>query len=352
MPSLLGFGPALVESDDVRMPVGSEQLASVKAAIPALQPARAALIMDPGSGRVMLQRNSQDRLPTASLAKIMTAVVVLERADPEEQVPVTRDDFVEGSAMGLRPGDTLTVEQLLWGMLLPSGNDAAAALARHVGGGSVGAFVEMMNEKARALGLTDTNFTNPHGLDSPAQYTTALDVARLTRHALGFPLFRQIVGTREYTVRANRTFALESTNPLLQPSSGVQGVTGVKTGTTDRGGASLVASAERDGRRLLVVVLGASDRAAAASFLLEYAFDNFVWVPASLPMLTAGAGPELAFPGSSSLMLPHWQRFYVNASVEVGPLGLQQTLPGPAALATFYLAGEEVERFPLYVRRR
>ncbi|MBO6010873.1 MAG: D-alanyl-D-alanine carboxypeptidase [Oscillospiraceae bacterium] len=198
---------------------------------------------------MLYEKNADEKRLIASLTKIMTALVVLERTDPEETVCVRPEwTDVEGSKMGLVPGETLTVGDLLKGVLLSSGNDAALALAEHCAG-SAGAFAEMMNEQAAELGLDSTRFENPHGLDGPEQYSTARDLAALAAAAMSNADFAAIVGMRSASA-AGRT--LVNHNKLLDM---LEGCVGVKTGYTDAAGRTLVSCVEREGMRLICVTL-------------------------------------------------------------------------------------------------
>lgn len=343
-PLFLGFGPpSLVESDDVRLPLGGQQLGRLAAGRPPTQIGQASLIMDLPSGAVAFQRNARTRLAPASLTKVMTAMVALERGKLDQEVRILSEDQVDGSAMGLRPGDKITVEQLLWGMLVASGNDAAQALARSVGGGSVERFVEWMNEKARALGMRDSHFSNPHGLDAEGHYSSAYDMAQLSRYALRHPLFARMVASKEQRVEASRTFLLRSTNQFLTLHTLSKGVNGVKTGFTERAGDCLIASVQRDGRQVLVVVMGALDRAASASALIEYAYSQFTWVSPP-PLLVSRLGPGA---GGATVMVPVWDVPYVNVALR-GASGTVLPFTSPAGLLSFTVGGRDRERAPLY----
>ncbi len=238
--------------------------------------AASALALDLDSGHVLYRRNDTAPRPPASLVKMMTAAVALDHLAPDTLITVPAGApsvgaEIGGTAMGLVPGEALSLRDLLWGMLLPSGNDAAYTIAQAVSG-SQDAFAALMNAKAAALGLTGTHFVQAYGLDAAGEYSTARDLAALARYDLAhYPLFRQIVGTADHTIGVGRThpaFALHNRNELL----GVYpGAFGVKTGTTPAAGQNLVAAVQRDGRRVLVVVLGATDRYADATALLNYA---------------------------------------------------------------------------------
>lgn len=344
----LGFGPpSLTESDDAGMAIRRTQLTGLLAMRPPTSTAQAVLVMDMETGRPVLERNARTQFAPASITKMMTAVVVLEHADLGATVTVQPDDLEEGSTMGLRAGDVVTVEDLLWGLLLPSGNDAAETLARFVGGGSVQTFVGMMNDKAAALGLTGTHFANPHGLDDDGHYSTALDLATLGRYAMQKPLFARIVSTRDYTVTAGRRFELHNTNQLLYLTADVPGVNGIKTGFTDNAGDSLVASVEREGRKVIVVVLGSTNRTAAAAGLVRFAYSAFAWVP----LTPAGVALGLPTPPPAALtMVPAWQERYVKYYVERLGSRLVSSSPqlSPAAVLHCYVGSQEVARQALY----
>lgn len=239
--------------------------------------ARAAVAMDRASGRILYRLDAARRLRPASTIKLMTALVALSRRKPDARIIVPDDVYtvtadVGGSAMGLAPGEVLSLRDLLYGMLLPSGNDAAYTIAQNIGGSQRG-FVALMNAEGSRLGLRDTHFTNASGLDEVGERTSARDLAVLARYVLHRePLVARIVRTGAYTIPASAShpaFGLGTRNELLGVYAGADGV---KTGTTGEAGQNLVASATRGQRRVLVVVLGATDRYADATALLDYAF--------------------------------------------------------------------------------
>ena len=207
--------------------------------------AASAILMDADSGEVLYEKDAARRMRIASTTKIMTALVVLEHARLTDTITVTGDHMVEGSSMYLKPGEVVTVEELLYGLMLCSGNDAA--LADCCGG--LETFVAAMNDKAAALGMTDTSFANPNGLDDENHYSTARDMAVLAAYAAQDPTFRRICSTRTATV-GGRT--MTNHNKLL---SQVEGCIGMKTGYTRAAGRTLVSCAEREGRRLVAVTL-------------------------------------------------------------------------------------------------
>jgi len=313
----LGFAPpSVTESDDARTPISGHQLHLLLEGAPPEFNGGSALIMDMATGKVVFALNAHVRIAPASTTKIMTAIVALEKGDLARKITIKKDHLQEGSFMGLSPGDVLTLEDLLWGLLLPSGNDAAMAIADGVGG-SVDAFVQMMNQKATELGLKDTHFVNPHGLDEDDQYSSAYDLAVTSCYAMRNPLFAKMVGTRVYTVNASRVFLLENANQLLHPVRGVPGVDGIKTGYTEKAGDSLVSSVTRQGRRVIVVAMGTPSRDQASIPLIEYAFRAFTWVPLQPPYVTPkqDSSASVSIVARRDEMLALWQVPYVSITV-------------------------------------
>ncbi|MGC8839761.1 MAG: D-alanyl-D-alanine carboxypeptidase family protein, partial [Anaerolineae bacterium] len=264
----LAFGPpSLTERDAGGMrlaPAQVEVLLALEA--PPTPLAEAALLGDESTGEVLWEKNAHQRRAVASTTKIMTALLTLERADLDGEVVVSpAASYTGGNMVGLAPGERLSVRDLLYGLLLNSGNDAATALAEHVAG-SAEAFVDLMNARAQALGMADTHFVNPHGLDAEGHYSSAYDLWLLTREAMKNPVFRDIVATPVQTL-GPRTYV--NLNLLL---TAYPGADGVKTGTSDWAGECLVASATRRGHRLIAVVLHSPDRYGDARALLDWGF--------------------------------------------------------------------------------
>jgi len=233
-------------------------------------------MLSTADGRELWSRDPQSDRAMASTTKIMTAVVVLENADLDEVVTVGKPASTVGeSAMGLRAGEKITVRELLEGLLIQSGNDAAMALAIHVGG-SVDGFVDKMNAKAAALDLAHTRYRNPHGLDVPGHHTSAEDLTALARYAMRIPEFRRIVGTyKTRVVTAKYTHQLTNHNLMLKQ---YPGASGVKTGWTDEAGYCIVVSAKRGDIELVGTVLGAASEAGRfgqATRLLDWGFTHY-----------------------------------------------------------------------------
>lgn len=208
-------------------------------------------------------------------------------------------------------------------------------------------FVQQMNQKAQQLRLENTHFLNPHGLDDPNHYSSAYDLAHVSRYAMGLPLFTRMVSTTEYTVRANRTYTIHNTNQLLFLTQSVPGVNGVKTGFTDNAGDSLVASVDRGGRQVLVVVMGTPDRSGTAIALINFAYAYFAWVPvkAALPLPTVIRG---ALEPIGSVMVPLWQRPYFRIALEVVRTSSGNPWGAPPGFLVAYLASQELGRLPLF----
>lgn len=231
--------------------------------------AESAVVYHADSGRVLWEKNAHSRHLIASTTKIMTALVALEQCRLEETVTVTKQMAdVEGSSMYLQVGEDYTIRELLYGLMLASGNDAATAIALYIASDEA-AFAELMNEKAAALGLGDTNFENPHGLDGENHYSTAYDMARLAAYAMENPVFAEIVGTRHITIKG---IPYVNHNKLLWQCEGVDGL---KTGYTMAAGRTLVSSCQRQGQRLICVTLSAPDDWNDHKQLYDWAYGQF-----------------------------------------------------------------------------
>ena len=234
--------------------------------------ARAAALYEPETGTFLFEKNSSNRLPMASTTKIMTALVALENTSLDVLVAVDDSAIgVEGSSAYLRQGDVLSMEELLYALMLSSANDAAVAIACHVGG-SIEGFATLMNDKARSLGLTDTHFENPHGLDSDEHYTTARDLALIAAEALRSDILREISSTyKKSFITEERSRTYINHNKLLRL---YDGAIGLKTGYTKRCGRCLVGAAERDGLRFITVTLDAPSDWSDHTLMLDYGYDT------------------------------------------------------------------------------
>ncbi|MGE5554167.1 MAG: D-alanyl-D-alanine carboxypeptidase family protein [Betaproteobacteria bacterium] len=254
--------------------------------------ARAAILMEAETGTVLFAKNEHERRGPASTTKILTAILALERGDLREQVTIgRRPALAGGSSIGLRPGQVLTLRQLLYGLMMESGNDAAVAIAEHLAG-SEERFVQQMNLRAQQLGCWNSVFADPHGLSRTweGHYTTAFDLALLARRGLAIPEFAAVVRSRVKVVGEGDlpTWHFRNTNRLLWSFGGADGV---KTGTTSEAGYCLVASANREGFRLIAVVLNSADRWRDAAELLEYGYREFQPVLLAVPGQPVGEMP-------------------------------------------------------------
>ncbi len=231
--------------------------------------ARRAYVLDAVSGRVLFERDPDEQSLIASTTKIMTALVVCEQCNVLDRMRIPKEAVgIEGSSMYLKEGEVLTIQELLYGLMLSSGNDAAVALAIYCGG-TVEGFAELMNDKARNLGLTGTHFENPNGLDSPGHYSTARDLAKLAVYAMENPVFYKTVSAR--SVKIGERY-LTNHNKLLWR---LEGADGVKTGFTKAAGRILVSSATRNGRRLIAVTIDDPNDWQDHTALLEEGFTRY-----------------------------------------------------------------------------
>lgn len=231
-----------------------------------------AVLVTPNMDRPLFSKNSATRHPPASITKVLTAILVVESGRLDEEVTISqRATAAGGSALYARPGEKYTMRDLLYAALLISANDACAAIAEHLGG-SIEGFAQMMNERARELGLKNSQFKNPHGMPESGHYSTAEDLAKLGLHASKLPLFMEISGTTRYTLQNGST--LVNQNKLLATYDGV--VAG-KTGYTDEAGQCLLTIAEREGMTLVSVVLGSQGQNlwSDTRTLLDHGFANF-----------------------------------------------------------------------------
>ena len=289
-------------------------------------PPRAGILVNLDSGRVLWDRNPTERLPIASLTKMMTALLVSERTAPHEHALITHAvvDF-RGSGMGILPlGKKVGVRALLAGLLLPSGNDAAIALAQRVSG-SVSAFVSLMNRHAAQLGLGCTHYTSPSGYYDAHNYSCAVDLAALARADLAQPRIAALTGSSTaivpFPIHGGRLY-LNNNNPLV--NLGYPGITGLKTGFTDAAGLCLVETATRHGVRLAVVMLNSPNAAAQAAELLDRGFQGIYHQPAvpgpTIPVVTTA--PAQSAPAQS------------GTTAQSGTSATHTPTTGPAAAAT------------------
>lgn len=341
--------------------------------------AQSAYVFDATSGRVLVELNSDERRPPASTVKIVTAMVVLDHADLATEIVFLAEDAAseEESAMNIIPGDTLTVEQLLVGLLLPSGNDAARTLARHVGtllldgaeGDPIARFVEAMNAKVAEAGLSDTRFTSPDGLSDDGQYSTAYDLARLGAMAMEYEMIEETVSQASAVITSvgqpSQTYELTNTNLLLETGEtelATEGVVGLKSGSTERAGACLVlAKRQRGGNLVIAVVLGselAYDEAGFVSVdgrwddmsaILGSINDEFAWLNPDSMRDVPGLRDELSawqvrLEDDSSIVVASELASDVRYRLELAPTG---STADSAGRVLFFAGPEMIDERPL-----
>ena len=265
-----------VDDDDIDYIWLQEEITAAKETDEPKVYSKAAVVFDRGSKTILYGKNENEKLAMASTTKIMTAILLVENRDLSEEVEVVKEAAsVGGSSLELKTGDKITFENLLYGLMLCSGNDAAAQIAISIAG-SIEEFADLMNAKAESLGLENTHFITPHGLDEEGHYTTAYELALIADYALKLPKIAEVVATKTYTITINGyPKTLTNTNELL---GYLEGVNGVKTGFTFNAGRCLVTSCNRDGFNIITVVLGADTkkiRTKDSISLIEYTYKNF-----------------------------------------------------------------------------
>lgn len=309
-------------------------------AIPSVS-AHSAILIDAVNGIVLFEKQADEPLPMASTTKIMTALVALETVPIDTVITVDANAVgVEGSSIYLTEGETLTMEHLLYALLLESANDAATAIAIGVGG-SVESFADLMNQKALELGLEQTHFQNPHGLDGDKHYTTARELAKITAEALKNPQFSAIVSTRKTTIPHDGTEGvrlLVNHNRLLRE---YEGAIGVKTGFTKKSGRCLVSAAQRNGAKLVAVTLNAPNDWQDHSSLLDYGFSQMETVELCdthqicIPLSVVGGE-------TSSIFASNPQG--ITVSIPKTHAKIEKTVEAPRFLYASVEAGETVGR--------
>lgn len=305
--------------------------------------AASAVLMEQGSGRILYAHNPDEERLIASITKIMTAVVALEHGQLQAEYTVTGEDMAEGSSMYLKPGDTLCLEELLYGLMLVSGNDAALAVA-HCVSGDVPAFVELMNETARRLGMTHSSFANPNGLDADGHYSSAADMAKLAAYAMENQDFCRIVSTASITIGERY---LSNHNKLLRLC---EGCIGIKTGFTKAAGRTLVSAVERDGMTLVCVTLNDGDDWNDHMRLYDYGFSSYqLGTVAAAGLVLAsvqvrgGTASSVPLALGSDLAYPVTEEEHLTMTVTIPASVAAPVVPGQVlGTARAYLDGVEV----------
>lgn len=320
--------------------------------------ARAAVLVDERTGAILYEKDAFRQLDPASVTKMMTALLVIEHGHLSQMVTISsKAAHVPGSALHIARGQKYTVRELLYGLLMRSGNDASVALAE-AEAGSVPKFVAQMNMKAQELGAFNTQFENPNGLTKPGHFSTAYDLALIARKAMSLRLFRQIVSTRQHDIVEHRLGYhrnLHNTNQLLYA---FPDATGIKTGTTDAAGKCLAASASRNGQDLITVVLHSQDRYGDAKKLLTWGFEHWSTVEVLQPGQIAARvpvvhGEEPMVP--VTVTEPVWLSLPNQETYDLSIRPFRLTAPirrrQPAGLVSVVAAGQPPQVAPLRTTR-
>ena len=311
-----GFGPpAYIESRAAHAPLNQHLVKQIQYLAPPETRAIAAITMDDATEQVLYEKHPDVPRPPASMTKIMTALQALEHGNLEEVVTSTVDaaDLPGSSLMGLRRGERLTLRQLLYGLLIPSGNDAALAIAIHLADDPI-KFAQMMNAHFDRLGLENSNFVNPHGLDAAGHFSTPRDIVMMAREAMKYEIFAEIVRTKEIELQTVPPRRLVTTNKLL---SVMPDAIGIKTGTTDKAGHNLVSAVDRDGHRVYTVVMNTTDVVTDSQAIYNYVFAKYAWPMTEAPVSViwrpfVSQIRELLIDVDGQVIVPAWQRNLVR----------------------------------------
>ncbi|MBP1914676.1 D-alanyl-D-alanine carboxypeptidase [Lederbergia galactosidilyticus] len=318
--------------------------------------ASAAILMDQETGRVLYEHNANETHRIASITKVMTAVLAIESGKMDETTTVSkRAIYTEGSSIYLQQGEKIKLEDLVYGLMLRSGNDAATAIAEHIGG-SVEGFVFLMNQKAAEIGMTHTAFANPHGLDDHEEhYSTAYDMALLTRYAMMNPKFQEISGTKSYTLtRENGAHKWKNKNRLLTEK--YEYCTGGKTGFTKRAGRTLITTATKENKDLIAVTLNAPDDWTDHISMYEYGFKTYsqktILSKGSLALnIKEMEGKNFFLKDSIVYPLSEEEVDKVRMEYKLLPAKQLKSLQkGKAGIAIMYLQDEPVKKEIIYLK--
>lgn len=320
----------------------------VKAAPESLRTnAKASAIVDVKSGRLIYSDNGDQSMRIASLTKIMTAIVAIEHGKLSDMVKTSKRAVgKEGSSIYLQLDEEMTLLNMLYGLMLRSGNDAATAIAEHVGGSEEG-FVLLMNEKASFLGLNNTQFMNPHGLDEDGHYSSANDLAKLTAYALRNPVFAEIVSTKEKQVQnphAEWQYSWKNKNKML---SMYEGADGVKTGYTKKSLRCLVSSATRNGQQLAAVTINDGDDWLDHKRMLDWGFENYPLVEVAIKG-QALAGYPYSIGQTFNYPLTEEEKANIQSKLVIEDANTTRYALGERGALEWYLNGLKVGSIPVY----
>ncbi len=316
--------PSFTASDDPGAQIGPSEFTAISASDAPSVTAVSGLLEDTASGQVLWSVQPNVRRAPASLTKLMTALIVRKLDASGKVIYVSANAAsTSGSSMGITAGELLTVDELLHGLFLPSGNDAAVALAEGTAG-TVAAFVSLMNAEAQTMRLTGSHFANPDGLDDSGHYSTAHDLALMAIRVLHDPTLAVIVKTKKWDLAAGNGHAGYSLTNLNELLGTYAGADGVKTGTTPEAGENLIASATRNQHQLMAVVLGSTDRYADARSLLDFGWREWQWDTPALPTLVADGqdGVHLQVGAWSVVPVAPWRAGGAHLVLHVDPSAL------------------------------
>ena len=322
--------------------------------------ASAAAVVDGDTGSLLWGKDPHVAYAPASMTKMMTALVALEQGNLDRILTSNIDatTMVGDSVMGLHRGEQLTLRDLLYGLLVPSGDDAALVIARGISGDDA-TFVAQMNAEASQLGLTETHFVNPHGLDADGHVSSPYDLIQIARAAMHFPFFRQVVATQHIVITGKWIYDMTNTNYFLGKRPDV---IGVKTGTTDRALHAITIADDFDGHLLFVTIMHTPDYVPDATALLDYVRTNYRSVPLDLPTSSlnqvdvAGKPEHLTVDSDYRPFLPRWVASTVTMEETLTPNSPLRVTDNPDlppandGVASFYAGGEPVARLPLTLR--
>ncbi|WP_127530799.1 D-alanyl-D-alanine carboxypeptidase family protein [Paenibacillus kobensis] len=326
---------------------GLQSVAAAAKLSPISTQAKGAALIDVASGRILYTKNGDEPMRIASLTKIMTAIVAIEQGDLNSKVKVSvRAAGKEGSSIYLRAGEEMKLEDMLYGLMLRSGNDAATAIAEHVGG-TIEGFVKLMNEKAEWIGLTNTQFMNPSGLDQDGHYSTANDLAKLTAYALHNPTFAQIVKTRvKKAPNPNDPWDYEWTNKNKMLAL-YEGADGVKTGYTKTALRCLVSSATRGGQQLAAVTINDRDDWSDHRSMLDWGFKHY-----SLTVIAKQGQPISGYPlaagGTFRYALADGEAAELRSKLKLIETGSTRYVLGERGTLEWELDGRVIGSVPVY----
>lgn len=350
--SCLAFGPPrLVDSDYAQRGLTRQQLRAMRPVPLPTVSAASVLMVNMSNGQVVFARNERERRAPASLTKLVTAMVALQRGKLDREMYVRADDLAVYSAARIQEGEGLNLRELLYMLLIPSDNAASLVIARSLGR-DVGTFVGWMNALVASWGLQDTRFTNPHGLDSrDLAYSTAYDMAIIAYHAMNDPLIAHAVQQSEFIIAGRK---LESTNKLLNTYSGT---IGVKTGTTDRAGECLIAIVDRPSGKVMLVLMGSKDRYLDARLLLDYYYANYAELridlqpsPQNRYLDESNAWREFGLRERMILLVKPWEVTTAAFYRRIDDISASPSRDKPIGALEVKLAGRPLTELPLYAR--